>query len=97
MKMLLIVYNEVADEDMLAGLKSAGIKAYTKMQEARGEGSETEPKLGTHYWPGRNNILFVAVRDDEAPAVKKALSTLKLDHPKAGVKCFMLPVEEQDL
>jgi nitrogen regulatory protein PII len=97
MKMLLIVYSEVADDEMLMSLKKAGIKAYTKMQEACGEGSETEPKLGTHYWPGKNNILFVAVKDEEVSIINDALSAMKKDHPKAGIRSYILPVEEQVL
>ena len=59
MKMFLIIYCEAADEDVIAALKEAGIHGYTKMVEARGEGTETEPKLGTHCWPGKNNVMLM--------------------------------------
>ena len=65
MKMFLIIYCEAADEEVVGALKEAGIHGYTKMVEARGEGTETEPKLGTHCWPGKNNILLMAVADEE--------------------------------
>jgi len=97
MKMLLIVYSAAADDDVLGALKKAGIRAYTKTQDACGEGSETEPKLGTHYWPGRNNILFIAADKAEIAVITEALKQLKKEHPKAGIRSFILPVEEQNL
>lgn len=94
MKMFLIVYGESVDEDVIAALKEAGIHGYTKMVEARGEGTETEPKLGTHCWPGRNNILFMALSDEEIPRVTDRVHLLKEQHPRAGVRGYLLPVEE---
>ncbi|MBE0558846.1 MAG: hypothetical protein IH628_16585 [Proteobacteria bacterium] len=96
MKMLLIIYCEAADEDVIAALKEAGIHGYTKMVEARGEGTETEPKLGTHCWPGKNNILFMALPDDEIPRITERVRELKREHPRAGVRSFLVPMEENE-
>ena len=96
MKMFLIIYCEAADEDVIAALKEAGIHGYTKMVEAQGEGTETEPKLGTHCWPGKNNILFMAVPDDEISRITERVRDLKRKHPRAGVRSFLLPMEEVD-
>jgi len=94
MKMFLIIYCEAADEDVLAALREAGIRAYTKMVEARGEGTETEPKLGTHCWPGKNNVLLMAVSDDEVSRIGERIRRLREEHPRAGVRSFLLPMEE---
>lgn len=94
MKMCVIVYSQAADYDVIAQFKKAGITRYTKMEEARGEGEETEPKLGTHIWPGKNSILFVAVPDEEAVIVRGVVDYLREHHPRAGVKAFLLPMEE---
>lgn len=94
MKMFLIIYGEAADEYVIAALKEAGIRAYTKMVEARGEGTETEPKLGTHFWPGKNNVLLMAVADEQISRISERIRTLKQDHPRAGVRSFLLPMEE---
>ena len=94
MKMFLIIYGEAADEDVIDALKEAGVHGYTKMVEARGEGTETEPKLGTHFWPGKNNILFMAVADEEIPRISERIREIKQDHPRAGVRGFLLPMEE---
>lgn len=94
MKMFLIIYGEAADEAVIAALKEAGVRGYTKMVEARGEGTETEPKLGTHFWPGKNNVLLMAVADDEIARLDARLRRLKQENPRAGVRSFLLPMEE---
>jgi hypothetical protein len=94
MKMFLIIYCEAADEAIIAALKEAGVRGYTKMVEALGEGTETEPKLGTHFWPGKNNVLLMAVSDDAIVRLDARLRELKRENPRAGVRSFLLPMEE---
>jgi len=94
MKMFLLVYCSAADQYVIPEFKRAGVSKYTKMEEVHGEGSETEPKLGTHTWPGENNILFIAVPDEEASLITDLIKKLKKEHPRAGVKAFVLPIEE---
>ena len=93
MKMFLIVYSREADEDLLGAIKSAGITGYTKMQEVRGEGKETEPKLGTHIWPGMNNILFLVLEDDQVLPMSDLIKQLRQEHSRAGIKGFLIPLE----
>jgi hypothetical protein len=92
--MFLIIYCEAADEDVIAALKEAGVRGYTKMVEALGEGTETEPKLGTQFWPGKNNVLLMAVADEAIPCLDARLRELKRENPRAGVRSFLLPMEE---
>jgi len=94
MKMFLIVYCDAADEDVIDAFKKGGVRAYTKMREVRGEGTDTEPKLGTHCWPGKNNALFIAASDDEVARIKEAILAIRNAHPRSGVKGFILPMEE---
>ncbi len=95
MKMVLVVYSRAADYDVLAAFKEAGVKGYTKLEKAFGEGTETEPKLHTHTWPGENNVLFIALESDSAlPGVMNLVRRLKKDHPRTGMKAFVLPLEE---
>lgn len=94
MKMFLIVYCDAADEDVIDAFKKGGIRAYTKMREVRGVGTDTEPKLGTHCWPGKNNALFIAASDEEVNRIKEAIHEIRREHPRSGVKGFILPMEE---
>jgi nitrogen regulatory protein PII len=93
MKMLVLVYSDVVDETVIAAFKNAEIKGYTKWKETLGEGTETEPKLGTHFWPGKNNVVAVVVEDEEVPAIADLIKKLKMEHPKGGIKTFILQVE----
>ncbi len=92
--MFLVIYAEATDESILAAFKKEGFKTYTKMQGATGEGLETEPKLGTHIWPGRNNALFLAVPDEEIPRLCEVANRLKIQYPRAGLRAFTIPLEE---
>jgi nitrogen regulatory protein PII len=94
MKMLVVVYNDAVDELIISAFKKAGVDGYTKWKEALGEGTETEPKLGTHCWPGKNNVLAVVVDDQAALKVIDIIRQLKSDHPQGGIKTFVLQVEE---
>ena len=92
--MFIIIYAEAADETIIAALKKSGIHGYTKMVEAQGEGTQTEPKLGTHIWPGKNNVIFLALPDEELEKVKEYLRRMERENPHAGIRCFILPLEE---
>jgi hypothetical protein len=94
MKMLLVVYGDAVDEDVMNSFKRCHVKGYTEWRAVFGEGSETEPKLGTHYWPGHNNVVMAVLEDDKVPEVAEAIKVLKREHPKAGIRTFVLHVEE---
>lgn len=94
MKMLVLVYSDAVGEAVITAFKKAEVKGYTKWKEAYGEGTETEPKLGTHYWPGKNNVLAVVIEDEKVPAITEVIKKLKSEHPKGGIKTFILQVEE---
>ena len=94
MKMFFVVYAEASDENITDAFKKAGYKSYTKLHGVTGEGEESEPKLGTHYWPGRNNTLLLAVPDEEIHNLIELVRKLKVDHPRAGLRAFTSPLEE---
>ena len=94
MKMFLVVYAEASDETITKAFKNAGYRSYTKMHGATGEGEESEPKLATHFWPGRNNTLLFAVPDKEVERLIDLVRTLKTEQPRAGLRAFTFPLEE---
>jgi nitrogen regulatory protein PII len=94
MKMVFIVYSQSADYEVIGAIKKAGIKGYTKMEKASGEGVETEPKLHTHTWPGENCVIFLALEEEELQGVVELIRELKNEHPRTGVKAFIMPMEE---
>jgi len=95
MKMFYVIYAEAADDDIIAAFKKTGFRAYTKISGLMGEGEETEPKLGTHYWPANNNALMLAVSDDKIKPLCELVRNLKVEHPRAGLRAFTFPLEEE--
>lgn len=94
MKMAVIVYSGAVDDVVMAALKKVKVEGFTEWQGVLGEGRETGPKLGTHCWPGKNNVLALVVEDEVLPALREIIVEIKRLHPKAGLKTFILPVEE---
>ncbi len=94
MKMFIVVYNDAIDETLISAFKEANITGYTKWRETLGEGEESEPKLGTQYWPGRNNVLAVVIDDERVPVLSDIIKKLKARYPKTGIRSFTLQVED---
>jgi hypothetical protein len=94
-KMFFVVYAAYFDERVTDAFKRAGYKSYTKAHGMTGEGEESEPKLGTHYAPGKNNTLLLAVPDEEIPRLVELVRRLKKDQPSAGLRAFTFPLEKE--
>ncbi len=94
MKMLFLIYSREIDEAIVAAFKRAGIRGYTQMKDISGEGGETEPKLGSHVWPGKNNALFIAVEDEDVKTGMDLIRQVKKEHPREGLKVFVFPLEQ---
>jgi len=91
MKMFIIVYSWAIDEDVIEAVTKSGIKAYAKWTNVLGCGTETDPKMGSQPWFGENDVLTVVINTEEPTMVKEAVMNLRKDHPRAGVRCFVVP------
>lgn len=94
MKMIMIVYNEAVDLEVMEMLENCGLKNYTKIGETFGRGTSSGTHLGTDIWPGMNNILYVASPDDAAQKALAAVKELRQSLGKEGVKAFVWQLEE---
>ena len=94
MKMVLLVYNEAIDEEVMDGLKSCSIESFTKWQRVLGKGKISEPHLDSNVWPGVNNVCMVVIDDQQVPALLAQVKTMRKSLGKEGIKAFVLPVEE---
>jgi len=93
MKMVLIAYNEAIDEEVLEVLVRAGAENYTKWTRVQGKGATSGPHLGSHVWPKQNNVLAIAVDDQQAQAILGGVRELRSRLGEKGVKAFVLPLE----
>jgi len=72
MKMLMIVYRSSLKERVDELLQNCDVYAYTEIPETVGLG-ETGPAEGSSIWPGVNSVIMVALMDDHAERVSKAV------------------------
>jgi len=94
MKMVMVSYNEAIDQEVMETLGQCGTVNYTKILAAFGKGETSGTHLGDDIWPGRNNILFIVCKDEEAKKLLSSIKILRKTLGKEGVKAFILPVED---
>lgn len=93
-KMLVIVYNEAIDVEVMEAMEKCGLKNYTKVMGAYGRGDASGVHLGNDIWPGRNNILYVACEEGAAQEFISSIKELKKRLDREGIKAFLLPIED---
>ncbi len=94
MKMVMIIYNEAIDMEVMEALGNCALKNYTKVTAVYGSGETSGVHLGSDVWPGRNNILYAACQQNEAQELISRVKELRKELGKEGIKAFVLPVEE---
>lgn len=93
MKMLMLVFNEAVDEEVMEMLQACGMNNYTRINGIFGKGRTSGTHLGTDIWPGRNNLLLLAVPDDKMPHALECVQTLRKTLGAEGVKAFVWNLE----
>ena len=94
MKMVVVVYNSVIEQDLMNLLEKLGITSYTKWIGVQGKGNMSEPHLGTEIWPGTNSVLALALQDEQKKSIVEEIRSLRSKLGKEGLKAFVLPLEE---
>jgi len=94
MKMVMIVYNEAVDDEVMDALDDCALKNYTKLTGVYGSGAVSGTHLGNDIWPGLNNILYVACNAKEAQRLVSGIKEMRKTLGKEGVKAFIMPLEE---
>ncbi|MEW6101211.1 MAG: PG0541 family transporter-associated protein [Candidatus Omnitrophota bacterium] len=93
-KMVMIVYNEALDEEVMEVLAQCENKNYTKISGALGKGTSSGTHQGNDTWPGRNNILYVYCDEQDAKKILLKTRELRKTLGKEGIKAFLLSAEE---
>ncbi len=93
-KMVMIVYNEAIDDEVMQILSGCAMQNYTKIMGVFGKGTTSGTHLGNDIWPGRNNILYVACDETQAKQMLSYIKELKKKLGREGIKAFILPLEE---
>lgn len=93
MKMLMLVYNEAIDEEVMEMLASCGADNYTRINSILGKGQTSGTHLGTDIWPGRNNSLLIAIPADKVQHALACIQTLRKTLGAEGIKAFVWNLE----
>ena len=94
MKMMMIVYNEAIDMEVMEALEECRLKNYTKVNGVYGRGKTSGTHLGTDIWPGRNNVLYVAAPDEDMAHMMGCIRGLRERYGREGIKAFVMPLDE---
>ena len=90
--LLTVIYDSGIDESVMAAIESMGLDGWTKLDGAHGFGG-TGHKLDTPVWPGTNNILLIALPQEQAMTVAERLRALQASYRrKPGITLFLQPV-----
>lgn len=94
MKMVMIVYNEVMDEEVMEILKGCAMQNYTKASDLHGRGASSGTHEGNDIWPGLNRMLYIACTEQDAQKILSCVRHLRKEYGHEGIKAFVLPLEE---
>src|SRR5262245_51249230 len=96
MRMLIVVFREGLQDEILTLLQDCDVKAFTLIPNVAGAG-ETGRALGSYASPGLNAMLIVVLPKEQADrsieVLKAFRSGIASDHPagKVPVHAFLLP------
>ncbi|MFZ5800748.1 MAG: PG0541 family transporter-associated protein [Candidatus Omnitrophota bacterium] len=93
-KLVIVVYNEALDDEVMDALKQCSVNSYTKINGVFGKGSHSGAHLGNDIWPGRNHLLQIVCDDKPAKELLACVKELRKRLGLEGIKAFLLPVEE---
>ena len=94
MRMVIVMYNEAIDNEVMEMLSSVPVANYSKILGTHGKGTSSGTHLGDDIWPGRNNILYAACDEAQSKKLLSAVKGLRQQLAHEGIKAFVLPVEE---
>lgn len=93
LKMVMIVYYEAMDMEIMEVLRKCCMVYYTKIEGCLGRGELSGPKHGNDIWPGKNNVIYVACPRETAESIISCVEALRKKHSKEGIKAFVWSLE----
>jgi len=94
MLMVMIVYNEAIDDEVMGILENCALSNYTKLNGVFGKGATSGTHLGDDVWPGRNNLLYICCESVEAQKLLSGVKELRKKLEKEGIKAFAWNLED---
>lgn len=88
MKRIEIICNNSIFEDIQELFVELQVKAYTKIENVHGVGTEGE-KWGDAIWPQENFIVIIYCSNDKYDKIIDGFRSLKGEFPDEGLKIFV--------
>ena len=60
MKLTFLVYHDILDDRITKALDELNIDYYTRWEDVKGKGHQTDAHLGNRPFPGYNNVRMIA-------------------------------------
>lgn len=93
MKLLMLIFDETFEDQVRQKLQQAGIEHFTVIPGAFGQGPSSEPRWGTHVWPGHNVIYLIHLSASRLEALRPLLDDLKTLLAGRGFKALVWNAE----
>jgi hypothetical protein len=97
MKLVFLIYHDILDDRVQKVMDEVGIDFYTKWEDVKGKGHNTDAHLGTRTFPGFNFVKMIAF-DGEGKSLEKLIDEVKKLNKLAlrkddYVRLFQVPLE----
>ncbi|CUS98615.1 PG0541 family transporter-associated protein [Candidatus Chrysopegis kryptomonas] len=95
MKLVILVFNQALEDEVLDVFEKLKIRGYTKLNDVYGQGSNNgEPHMGTHVWPEINTLILTVVEDEKVENLLNEVKILDRRFEDEGMHAFVLNVEK---
>jgi len=94
-KMLMLIYNKAFGSRILDDIEKCGITCFTTIPVVYGRGSTGGPRMGTHVWPGENEMMLIVTDREKVDSVMGKVKALRKEKGGKGVKAFVMSIEDK--
>ncbi|MFH1198453.1 MAG: PG0541 family transporter-associated protein [bacterium] len=96
MKVVFLIYHDILEDRVEKLMDELRIDYYTKWEEVKGKGHNTDAHLGTRTFPGENYVRMIAFDDEDSLSKViegvKELNKISM-RPDDRIRLFQLPLE----
>lgn len=97
MKLAFVIYHDILDDRISAALNELNIDFYTKWEDVKGKGHNTDAHLGNRPYPGYNIVRMIAFAADDlidlvTSKIKEMNQLIERDDDK--IRMFLVPLEK---
>lgn len=97
MKLTFLTYNEYVDPQVTQILKQLSIDYYTRWEQVKGKGHDTEPHTGFGRHASTNVVLMIGIQDESVlPSLLSAIRAANTTARRSDehIRLFQVPMEQ---